>query len=221
VAAQSPDDEPPAEQPAAAGAAAAELRAAERGAADRLLFFSDAVVAIAITLLALDLPVPTGSDLPSFARSLGEGRIAYVAFLISFAVIAWHWSAHHRVLRYLRTADRRIVFYDLGWLLFIVLTPFLTSAIQHGSGIGPFSLYATAQAVQLILFGLIVHRAAATGQFIPGAPPLAPARKWAGAPASAAGFLVSIPVYLAVGSWAIAIWVLFPLLAGRLARSVG
>jgi uncharacterized membrane protein len=189
-----------------------ELRRVERGAADRLLFFSDAVVAIAITLLAIDLPVPKGDELPVFLASLAAERTAYLSFLLSFGVIAWHWTAHHRVLRYLVSADRRMVFLEMGWLLFIVLTPFLTKAIEESAGIGAFGLYALAQAAQLTLFSLLVHRASSTGRFVRGGPALTSAHGWVGAMVAAAGFLVSIPAHLLIGSWAFALWVLVPML---------
>jgi uncharacterized membrane protein len=55
---------------------------------ERLIFFSDAVVAIAITLLALDLPVPEGGNVHLFWTSVKRNDGHYVAFLISFMVIA-------------------------------------------------------------------------------------------------------------------------------------
>lgn len=55
-----------------------------RDAAERLAFFSDAVVAIAITLLAIDLPVPTGDSTPEFLAALRADPLDYLAFLISF-----------------------------------------------------------------------------------------------------------------------------------------
>lgn len=51
-------------------------------AAERLIFFSDAVAAIAITLLALGLPVPRGSTDPVVLDSLRSHSSAYLAFLI-------------------------------------------------------------------------------------------------------------------------------------------
>src|SRR3954463_2152143 len=55
-------------------------------AAERLTAFSDAVVAIAITLLALGLPVPRGATNTELLRSAGDHLDDYLAFLISFAV---------------------------------------------------------------------------------------------------------------------------------------
>ena len=49
-------------------------------AAERLTFFSDAVIAIAITLLALELPVPSGETNHDLLHSVGELRAEYIAF---------------------------------------------------------------------------------------------------------------------------------------------
>jgi len=71
-------------------------------AAERLTFFSDAVVAIAITLLAIDLPVPDGGTVSAFWMSVKHDDGHYAAFLISFAVIAAAWSDHHELFAYAR-----------------------------------------------------------------------------------------------------------------------
>ena len=71
----------------------------ERRAAERLTFFADAVVAIAITLLALELPAPKGSSTSEVLRSLADNGYEYSSFVIGFLVVAAHWKAHHRVFR--------------------------------------------------------------------------------------------------------------------------
>jgi uncharacterized membrane protein len=66
--------------------------ATESRAADRLTLFSDAVVAIAITLLAIELPVPEGGTVSQFLESVRHEGGHYAAFLISFFAIAAAWS---------------------------------------------------------------------------------------------------------------------------------
>jgi uncharacterized membrane protein len=95
-------------------------------AAERLTFFSDAVVAIAITLLAIELPVPEGDTVSAFWSSVRSDAGHYAAFLISFAAIAAAWSNHHDLFRYARRIDPRLRTLNLGWLLMIVLNPFAT-----------------------------------------------------------------------------------------------
>src|SRR4051812_6059773 len=68
--------------------------------AERMIFFSDAVVAIAMTLLALELPVPSGHRNDEVLRQLREGGEEYIAFLISFAVVGVQWFSHHRLFEY-------------------------------------------------------------------------------------------------------------------------
>jgi uncharacterized membrane protein len=60
--------------------------------AERLVFFSDAVVTIAITLLALELPVPECATNSELFRALAGNRDEYLAFGVSFAVIWSHWT---------------------------------------------------------------------------------------------------------------------------------
>jgi uncharacterized membrane protein len=105
----------------------------ESGAADRLIFFSDAVVAIAITLLALELPTPVGQTTSEFWASVRHQEGHYLAFLISFIVIAAAWSQHHHVMRYAERSDARLRTFNLLWLLTIILNPFATKLLTTES----------------------------------------------------------------------------------------
>jgi uncharacterized membrane protein len=96
----------------------------ESRATDRLTLFSDAVVAIAITLLAIDLPIPDGRTTAVFLSSVRGNSWDYLAFLITFVSIASSWSTHHDVFRNTRRVDSRLRQLDMAWLLTIVLLPF-------------------------------------------------------------------------------------------------
>jgi uncharacterized membrane protein len=100
-----------------------------RRAVERLSLFSDAVAAIAITLLALALPVPGGATVSAFWSSVRHSGSNYVAFLISFAVIAVAWSHHYDLFRYVVDMDARLRQLNMVWLLTIVLTPFATKLL--------------------------------------------------------------------------------------------
>ena len=75
---------------------------------DRVLFFSDAVFAIAITLLIVDLRVP---DLPHVqSGQLLRHAIPQIGgFAYSFAAIGLFWLAHHGLFRHIKGLDRRLV----------------------------------------------------------------------------------------------------------------
>lgn len=114
--------------------------------AERLVFFSDAVVAIAITLLALDLHVPKGTTNSAMWRDAAAHRDDYLAFFISFAVIGSHWLLHHRTFTYLTGLGGRLVRWNMAWLLTIALTPFATRVIVgEGAFASRFMLYAIVQ----------------------------------------------------------------------------
>jgi uncharacterized membrane protein len=194
----------------------------DAAAAERMIFFSDAVVAIAITLLAIELPVPAGATPEEFLASLREGWFDYLAFVISFAVIANHWAAHHRVFRYVRRTDPPIVGLNLFWLLLVVVTPFLTRVLTEGHvGFVQFAMYAVAQAVQLGTFAVMIAVLARRDWFAPSAPRSLTVRGWTRSLVIAAGFLLSLPCFLVVGTWAFAVWALVPPLGDRLLRRTG
>ncbi|MGA1812476.1 TMEM175 family protein [Frondihabitans sp. 4ASC-45] len=106
----------------------------ERGL-DRLVNFSDATVAIAITLLILPL-VDLAGEVKS--ESLGsffhDHLSALTSFAITFAVIGRFWSAHHRVFEFAIAYDHRIVTVNLVWLASIVFLPFAANILSNSSG---------------------------------------------------------------------------------------
>jgi uncharacterized membrane protein len=194
----------------------------ESRATDRLVAFSDAVVAIAITLLALDLPVPDGDTMSEFLHSVSHDAEHYLAFLISFLVIAAAWRRYHKIFRYIERVDPHVVTYNLVWLLIMVLTPFATKllTITGPSTVGPhalqFGFYALLQVVSSAALLLIVHNVAAHAEQAPGTPPLADTyNDWASYGAML-GFALSIPIFfLTYNAWLV--WIVTPFVVARLA----
>jgi TMEM175 potassium channel family protein len=95
---------------------------------DRLITLLDAVVAIAITLLVLplvDVLPDEGADV-DLPTLLAEEGPRFGAFVLSFAVIASLWLAHHRLVERVGAYDATFVVLNLAWTLTIVLLPFAT-----------------------------------------------------------------------------------------------
>jgi uncharacterized membrane protein len=97
---------------------------------ERLVFFSDAVVAIAITLLALDLKITKASEEHLTFADIAASWQKFVAFFLSFLIIAVFWKIHHEFFVYIKQINGRLLFFNIGWLLFIVLLPFTTTLIS-------------------------------------------------------------------------------------------
>ncbi len=101
---------------------------------ERIVFFSDAVFAIAITLLAIEVRLP---DLPpgqtdaSFLQALATVGPSFFAFVLSFVVIASFWVGHYRTFRYVVDADGRLVAINFAFLFCIAILPFPTSIIAN------------------------------------------------------------------------------------------
>jgi uncharacterized membrane protein len=219
-----PADEIPAETaadspPAGTGPdITAELEA--RGA-DRVVLFSDAVVAIAITLLALDLPVPSGHDAAAFLASVAMFGPEYLSFLISFCVIGRHWMNHHGLFRDVVRVQHRLIALNLGWLLMIVITPFMTRVLAEDDiSQTSFGLYAITQAVLCVVFTLMAWTII-RNPLLRADPTDGAARRSATISLLwVAAFVVSIPLFALMHAWAFLCWWLIPVVGERLLARV-
>jgi uncharacterized membrane protein len=97
----------------------------------RLEAFSDGVFAIAITLLVLDIHVPSPSAAGSLAHKLGAQWPIYAAYLTSFLTIGIIWINHHAMIRRLREVDHSILTLNLLLLLTIGVLPFTTALMAE------------------------------------------------------------------------------------------
>ncbi|MCS5732128.1 TMEM175 family protein [Herbiconiux daphne] len=129
----------------------------ERGF-DRLVNFSDAVVAIAITLLILPL-VDTATELKGMTviELLQNDGLKLLVFVISFAVIGRFWLAHHQMYERVVGYNMPMLWVNLLWLLSIVFLPFPTELIASTG-------YDSATTSALYVGTMVLTSAAATWQ---------------------------------------------------------
>ena len=94
----------------------------------RLEAFSDGVIAIAITLLVLEISVPDATP-GKLLDALGDQWPSYAAFVLSFVVIGIMWVSHHSMFERIANVDRRLLFLNLLLLLGIAFLPFPTALL--------------------------------------------------------------------------------------------
>lgn len=104
---------------------------------ERLILFSDAVFAIAITLLIIEIKIPSFDHRIS-GHELGEALLEklpeFIGFMISFAVIGQFWTGHHRLFGYVSNYTGGLLWLNLLMLFWIVLMPFSNHLnMQYGN----------------------------------------------------------------------------------------
>lgn len=104
---------------------------------DRLEAFSDAIIAIAITLLVLDVQVPSQEAIASNGalwHALGDLWPSYLGFALSFVVIGIMWVNHHQLFLYVARTNHTFLMINLGFLLFVAFLPFPTGLLAEYIG---------------------------------------------------------------------------------------
>ncbi len=120
----------------------------------RLEAFSDGVFAIAITLLVLELKVPTAGDL---TRGLLTLWPSYLSYSVSFIVIGAIWINHHAMFDRIVQVDHGLLLLNTFHLLFIAFLPFPTAVLAHALQTGVGESAATAfYGGTLTLIGILV-----------------------------------------------------------------
>ena len=107
----------------------------------RLIVLTDAVFAIAMTLLALELRPPATWD-GTIAGLLGAMRVSLTAYGVSFLVVAGYWASHRRVSGLVVKADGLYTLFSLLALGLVTLLPIVTRFMtEHGGNHAALSVY--------------------------------------------------------------------------------
>jgi len=107
---------------------------------ERMILFSDAVFAIAITLLVIEIKIPEKKELHdsisdhSLLLALKELIPKFLGFIISFMLIGLYWTVHHRMFGFVTNYSRKLIRLNLLFLFFIVLMPFSTGFYSEYAG---------------------------------------------------------------------------------------
>jgi uncharacterized membrane protein len=189
---------------------------------ERVVFFSDAVMAIAITLLAIDIRVPeaasmTGESLLSHLSNLSP---QITSFVISFTVIGIYWAAHNRYFALIRRSDGRLIGLNMLFLFFVASMPFVSSLLGHypdlPAGIVPYAFDVAALGLSMAAiwtYATAGHRLV-DADLDPTTIHLLRIRPMA----TSAVFLISIPVaawHPRLGTW---FWLLAPIVVALMPR---
>ncbi|MGW1915943.1 TMEM175 family protein [Streptomyces sp. NPDC002076] len=97
----------------------------------RVEAFSDGVFAIAITLLILDIKVPTTGDHGGLWHAIGTQWPSYAAYVVSFLVIGIMWVNHHQLFSYVAKVDRPLMFLNLLVLMVVAAVPWPTAMLAE------------------------------------------------------------------------------------------
>lgn len=180
---------------------------------DRFAFFSDAVYAIALTLLVIGIAVPTVEDVRSSRQMwdvLIDLREEFVTFFVGFAVIGRYWLAHHRFVAVLAAVDTRLMAMNLVYLAFVAFLPFPTALVgRYEENVVAFAFFAVVLSCVSALETVLFIVAARDGLLVVSVPRAVYRFGLVASTLPVVVFLLSIPLAAAVDSTvALLSWVL-------------
>ena len=133
---------------------------------ERMILFSDAVIAITITLLVLELRLPEPAAELSDAQ-LWSGIVNTMpnlfAYALSFVVIGTFWIGHRRAFGHIKRSDGVLTWINLLFLMTLGLMPFFTGVLAENDGTVGTSRYAALVAITSLLLGSVTVYAERAG----------------------------------------------------------
>lgn len=119
---------------------------------DRLCAFSDGVIAIIITIMVLELKVPTHADWASLACVLP----VFLSYVMSFIYVAIYWNNHHHLLHTVARIDGLILWANSHLLFWLSLVPFATGFMgENDFAQLPTAVYGVALLMPAIAYFLL------------------------------------------------------------------
>jgi uncharacterized membrane protein len=179
---------------------------------DRVAFFSDAVFAIAMTLLVVGIGIPHVRP-SEIGEHLSDKSTEIFSFFLSFLVIGLYWLAHHRFFSKLVAVDVRFMKINLVYLAAIAFMPFPTALVgTYGDGEAVvIVLYAVTLCVASLLDAILFWHAQQAGLLRKRLSDRAFRNYLVAALAPAAVFAISIPIATVDAGLALLFWlVIFP-----------
>lgn len=134
---------------------------------ERMLFFSDAVFAIAITLLIIEVHVPElplGSPTREYWRHLAHLIPGFAGYVLSFLVIARFWITHHATFAHAPPFDAKLLWPNIHLLMVVAFMPFATAFLTRNIGaLVPALVYNLTLVVASLLSVRLVRLATSLG----------------------------------------------------------
>jgi uncharacterized membrane protein len=111
---------------------------------ERLVMFSDGVIAIAITLLVLDIrlpELPEHADSAALTAALLSIMPKIAAYALSFLVVGEFWYVHHMRFSHINRCDARLIWLNMLFLMTIGFVPFASSVLSEHPNATAYALY--------------------------------------------------------------------------------
>jgi len=173
----------------------------------RVLALSDGVIAIIITLLVLEIHVPELTGGQDLREALREVRPSFVAFLISFVVVAIAWAGHRDQFALIRRTDRTLAWLNILYLLPLSVLPFATSLLarydEEPVALRMYGIFLVAIAVTRLIMWIY-----ATGRPYLLFAPIDARSRWTGvALVAAQGVIYAVAIAIAAASPTASLWI--------------
>ena len=130
---------------------------------DRLVAFSDGVLAVIITIMVLELKAPQDANL----RSLQEVAPVFLSYVLSFVYVAIYWNNHHHFFHLVHRVNGTMLWANLVLLFWLSLVPFTTSWMgANHTAAAPTAIYGVSllmPAITWYLLQVVIIRAQGGG----------------------------------------------------------